>query len=140
MERFQTVNGGKGTIAMHPTGAVDLRPPDFEGSELEAGAQAASLAEGAYGACLYLGERGERCSRKALASGFCARHGGAGRAAIGRVPTAVARERNAEPEQPLEDRRKKALKIVVSLLGLAFLLGPVIADAFRALLAMMGDH
>jgi hypothetical protein len=117
---------------------VDLRPPDFESSEVEAGGPAANMAGGAYGACLYLGERGERCSRKALASGFCARHGGAGRAAIGRFPTAG--ERNAEPEQPLEDRRKKALKIVVSLLGLAFLLGPVIADAFRALLAMMGDH
>jgi hypothetical protein len=45
-----------------------------------------------------------------------------------------------DSEAPLGDRRKKTLKVVISLLGLAFLLGPMIADAFRALLAMMGDH
>lgn len=138
MERFQTVNGGKGTTAMHPTGTVDLRPPDFEGPETAAGGsvRVQALAGGAYGACLFLGDRGERCMRKALASGFCARHGGGGKLAPGR-PSRVA---DGEQEPELEDRRKKALKLVASLLGLAFLLGPVIADAIRALLAMMQDH
>jgi hypothetical protein len=48
MERFQTVNGGKGTIAMHPTGTVDLRPPDYDASEtpLEDANRAESLSGG----------------------------------------------------------------------------------------------
>jgi|SRR5580704_7616441 hypothetical protein len=138
MERFQTVNGGKGTIAMHPTGTVDLRPPDYDASEmpLEAANRAESLSGGSYGTCLYLGDRGERCSRKALPTGFCARHGGVADATRAKISPVVARD----SEAPLEDRRKKALKVVISLLGLAFLLGPMIADAFRALLAMMGDR
>jgi hypothetical protein len=39
-----------------------------------------------------------------------------------------------------EDWRKKSVKVLVAVLGLTFLLGPIIVDAVRALLGMLGDH
>jgi hypothetical protein len=90
MERFQTVNGSQDT--MHPFGASELlRPPPEVAEALErarlggrggpGGVVAARDARAAeavnYGPCLYFGPRGERCERRATATGFCARHSAA---------------------------------------------------------------
>ncbi|HKQ86281.1 MAG TPA: hypothetical protein VJS43_05845 [Candidatus Acidoferrales bacterium] len=50
---------------------VELEVPEDLESASAAGQQRLSLA---HGPCLYLGPRGERCSRSALAGGYCARH------------------------------------------------------------------
>ena len=134
MDRFQTVNGGQGT--MHPIGTVDLRPPDFGGTEGPAEAVPGPLAgaQGSYGTCLYFGPRGERCTRRALASGFCSRHratGTAARAGAAQVSSV------AQAEQDFEVQKKRFVKVVFSLLGFAAVLWPIIADAVRAILALL---
>jgi hypothetical protein len=138
MERFQTVNGDKGTIGTHPTGMVDLTPPGFEDSdaapEAELGPSAAI--PGSHGTCLYLGARGERCRRPALASRFCTRH-----FSVDTTPPGMELQASAaEADQIPEDPRKRALKLLISLLGLIFLLGPIFTDAARAFLAMLRNN
>ena len=63
--------------------AGSLHLPDAGGFEhVEAAAEAAGVAvenpsmhsRDDHGPCLYLGEAGERCSRRALEGGFCSRH------------------------------------------------------------------
>src|ERR1700678_2621518 len=137
MDRFQTVNGGQRT--MHPVGTVDLRPPDFKGSEGPAEAISGALAgaQGSYGACLYFGPRGERCTRRALASGFCSRHrakGTGAHAGAGLVSSV------AQAEQDFEVQKRRFVKVVFSLLGFAAVLWPIIADAIRAILALLRGH
>ena len=136
MDRFQSVNGGHGT--MHPVGTVDLRPTDFEGSEapVEAVPRTLGGTRGSYGTCLYFGPRGERCGRNALPSGFCSRHAAAvapGRAGVSRVSPPAA-------EDEFEIGKKRFVKVVLSLIGFAAVLWPIIADAIRALLALLRNH
>ena len=64
MERRVTVNDGIEQVEL------DV-PPELRAEESTPRRPAASL-----GPCLYLGPRGERCSRPALEGGYCARHGG----------------------------------------------------------------
>ncbi|MGA9936792.1 MAG: hypothetical protein WA369_18100 [Candidatus Acidiferrales bacterium] len=56
----------------------DYSPDAEEGAGEEEGASEGGLAalpgDRDYGPCLYLGPSGQRCSRRALQSGFCALH------------------------------------------------------------------
>ena len=135
MERVQRVNGGQDTL--HPVGTVRLAAPEFGGSEEPAGRtpRVPGRAEASYGTCLYFGPRGERCSREALASGFCAQH-----APKLLSPTAPTRSSPAISKEDFEARQKRFVRVVVAILGFAAVLWPIIADAIRALLAFLKDH
>jgi hypothetical protein len=70
------------------------------------------------GPCLYLGPAGQRCSRRALQGGFCARHQpGSGQVAGLSVP--------------------QISKRAVALFGLLAVLWPVLADLVRELIRLL---
>jgi hypothetical protein len=164
MERFQTVNGSKDT--MHPFGASDLLKPPPEvveaverarvggrsgsGGVVAAGAaRAASAGAEAvnYGPCLYFGPRGERCERRATATGFCARHSAAQAARKAQFWDAEAKpdvveesddEPGAETSQDANAASiKKRSKILIALLGLTGVLWPILNELLRALISFL---
>jgi hypothetical protein len=161
MERFQTVNGGKDT--MHPFGALELLKPPPEVVEAAerartAGRRAASgrASSGAsasargvevvnYGPCLYFGPRGERCERRATATGFCRRHSPSepqqlNRSAFGVVvddDALPAPEANESEDAARAESIKKRSRILFALLGLAGVLWPVLNEMLRALISFL---
>jgi hypothetical protein len=157
MERFQTVNGGKDT--MHPFGASELlRPPPEVAEAVErarlggrggpGGVVAAGAAEAVnYGPCLYFGSRGERCERRATATGFCARHSAAQAARNAQFWDAAAKpdvveesndETRAEtPHDANAESIRKRSRILIALLGLAGVLWPILNEMLRALISFL---
>src|ERR1700733_11119284 len=107
MERGVSVNDGPVSSA---DDALDLpalpAPPTFEDSSQEAD----------LGPCLYFGPAGERCDRRALEGGFCARHRpGASRAGLStQVP-----------------------KRAVAAAGVLAALWPILADLIRELIRLL---
>jgi hypothetical protein len=69
---------------------------------------------GDQGPCLYLGPAGQRCKARALAGGFCARHG-----------------LNASPREAAVAISPRKL---IALLAAAIALWPILADVVRAIL------
>ena len=162
MERFQTVNGGKDT--MHPFGASELlRPPPEVAEAVERarlggrggpGGVVAAAAAGAgeaeavnYGPCLYFGPHGERCEKRATATGFCARHSAAQAARNAQFWDAAAKpdvvdESDDEPrvETPQDanaESIRKRSRILIALLGLAGVLWPILNEMLRALISFL---
>jgi len=101
MERRVTVNDGIERLEL------DV-PPELEAEE---SSPAGPVASG--GPCLYLGPRGERCSRPALEGGYCARHGGS--------PAASSPVRSYT-------------RVLAATLALIMLVWPYISDLVRDLL------
>jgi hypothetical protein len=131
MDRIQTVNGGQDTL--HPRGTPDFRPPSGGPEEAEyqetPAPQAANRAAAApFGACLYLGPRGQRCDKAATVSGFCEKHAAAGR--VGAVSGAGGRA--AEPN-PAKDRTRA----FAAILGLLGVLWPIISEVARAIISFL---
>jgi hypothetical protein len=125
MDRFLTVNVPKDTL--HPRGIVDLKPP-AEGAGVD-GLEDQSFDEGPWampvgaprgdqGPCLYFGSKGQRCGNAALASGFCAKHSGAG---------------NAVTAEPLE-RRLNRKRLLAAIGTLAAVLGPILMELLKAII------
>jgi hypothetical protein len=130
MDRFQTVNGGQDT--MHPTGAFELRPPDYADESLNAplGGAGANSGKGDYGTCLYFGPNGQRCERRALASGFCGRH--ANSAAPRMIEAADAGAAGTR-----EDGPKARVRAAAAVLGLLGVLWPLVAEIIKAILSFL---
>jgi hypothetical protein len=174
MDRFQTVNGAQDT--MHPFGASDLlKPPPelLEAAERArvgargrpgpgvpggvvarrggAAAGRASVAEAAsvnYGPCLYFGPRGQRCDRRATATGFCARHSAAQAARNAKFWDASAQPDVVEDGDDVDARApkdanaesvKRRSRILFALLALAGVLWPVLNEVLRALISFLHD-
>jgi hypothetical protein len=79
------------------------------------------LAKGAdQGPCLYLGPRGQRCSRRATNAGFCAIH----------QPDAVTTSGISKPSK----------KLIASLLAIAAALWPFLADIVREVIRWIHTH
>ncbi len=131
MDRIQTVNGGQDTL--HPRGTPDFRPPsegpeDAEYEEMGAPGSAGGGAAAPFGACLYLGPRGQRCDKPATARGFCGKHGAAGREAA----LSGAGGGAAEPN-PAKDRTRA----FAAILGLLGVLWPIISEVARAIISFL---
>ena len=98
---------------------LNIDPPDFHRSEedpseedwLEENAPPKSKTTG-QGPCLYLGARGERCTRPALAGGYCAKH-------------------HADPE--LRSPGRNYTRVLVASVALILVVWPYLADALRDL-------
>jgi hypothetical protein len=75
------------------------------------------------GPCLYFGPRGQRCSRRALAGGFCAIHkpGGAPSGATGATS-------------------KPSKKFIASLLAIVAVIWPYLADIVREVIRWIHAH
>ena len=99
---------------------VNAIPDSTADGDLEATfpASAPNVAPGAeeHGPCLYFGPRGQRCNRRALANGYCAKHQGG------------ARE---------EFLRTQVPRRVVAFLGLLAVIWPLLADLIREILRFL---
>jgi len=118
MERRVSVNG-KATSdgsAIHPDGPprewVDVEWPETEEAEAGAAAAGREAKPQNQGPCLYLGPAGERCTRPALAGGFCEKHGLGGRVEAFRNPA----------------------RILAALAGIVALLWPYVSDLVREIM------
>lgn len=74
---------------------------------------------GDQGPCLYLGAGGQRCDRRALEGGYCARH----------RPGAIRLPKPAFSS-----------KVLAAIVGIAGILWPVIADLVREVVRWMHSH
>jgi len=81
-------------------------------AEVDRGVEQGS--RGDQGPCLYLGPAGQRCKARALAGGFCARHG-----------------LNASPREAAVAMSPRKL---IAILAAAIALWPILADVVRAIL------
>jgi hypothetical protein len=80
------------------------------------------LAKGAdQGPCLYFGPRGQRCSRRATNAGFCAIHQPNGGVAASGIP-------------------KPSKKFIASLLAIAAVVWPYLADILREVIRWIHAH
>jgi hypothetical protein len=104
-QRDVTVNAASSAYEVE-----DTQPLDFSEDEAPAPPAAHDL-----GPCLYLGPAGQRCNRRAVEDGFCARHQPGG------IPLAGL-------SIPQFSRRALAL------FGLIAVLWPVLADVIRELI------
>jgi len=116
MER--PIEGSVNVNAGTPTGEL---PDDLPGAPPEdffEGPPPALAGAGDLGPCLYLGRAGQRCDRRAVEGGFCARHQpGAGQFQGLSIPQVTRRG--------------------VALIGLLAVLWPVLADIVRELIRLL---
>jgi hypothetical protein len=93
----------------------DFVPEDLDRqNNIEAGIPVS----GDLGPCLYLGPAGQRCSRRALEGGFCARHQPEARRFAGLSVAQISRR-------------------AVAIFGLLAVLWPVLADVIRELIRLL---
>ncbi len=111
---LRTTQGSVSVNAGLPPGEPDGGEGEFSGGF----PQDAPVA-GDWGPCLYLGSAGQRCSRRALEGGFCARHQpGSGGQFQGLSVPQISRR-------------------TVAILGLLAVLWPVLADLVRELIRLL---
>jgi hypothetical protein len=149
MPRFLTVNGFSASPPV-PRGSQDVNfdpdanaAPEFGvepaayrvGQTSDGVASTIRKASGDQGPCLYFGPQGQRCDRRAAASGFCRRH----------LPAQLnqsARFGTASPAQPgIASRESKPYARVIAV-GIAIFaaLWPVIADLLREIFRWISAH
>jgi hypothetical protein len=80
--------------------------------------------KGDQGPCLYLGEAGQRCSRRAVEGGFCLAHQG------------QRDSLNRQVEEPSEQTKRVAgrSRMLAAAIGLVGILGPYVYDLVREIL------
>jgi hypothetical protein len=126
MDRFVTVNASRVSNAPGNELAFNSLGPPSDDREDDFGIEIApfpssSPAGGNQGPCLYLGPRGERCGRPALANGFCARH----------------QTGNQAISKPIAKPSPKLIAAVLAIIGM---LWPLLADAVREVLRWIHTH
>jgi len=104
MERDLSVNGVPETE--DPAGGFDFPP-------------ASHPARTDLGPCLYLGPRGQRCSRRATKAGFCAIH---------------------QPGAAIGGIAKPSKKLLASLLAIVAVIWPYLADIVREVIRWIHAH
>lgn len=120
MERVVRVNALRGSgDEAEKRGELESAEDQRSGSEweplnaaIDRGVEQGS--RGDQGPCLYLGPAGQRCKARALAGGFCARHG-----------------LNASPREATVAMSPRKL---IAILAAAIALWPILADVVRAIL------
>ena len=131
MERFLTVNGfSSSAAASRDEEGLNFDAESDSGPEFGVEPTAREIADargGDQGPCLYLGPQGQRCSRRAVANGFCASH----------LP--------ARPDQSsvLTSSIKPQSRIVAIVLFVAAILEslwPAFADLFREFIRWIHAH
>ncbi len=116
MER--PIEGSVNVNAGTPTGDPPDEFPDAPPEDFFAAPPQSLSAAGDLGPCLYLGPAGQRCNRRAVEAGFCARHQpGAGQLQGLSIPQVTRRG--------------------VALIGLLAVLWPVLADIVRELIRLL---
>lgn len=115
MERVVRVNASRGSSGADAALAREIVPREPRRVENPwERVRTLPTAVGDQGPCLYLGPGGQRCDRRAVAGGFCARHG-----------------KNAGPDAPEVTLSPRKL---IAILAAAVALWPILADVIRAIL------
>ena len=116
MER--PIEGSVNVNAGMPPGELPDEFPDAPAEDFFESPPQTLSATGDQGPCLYLGPSGQRCNRRAVEGGFCARHQpGADRLQGLSIPQITRRS--------------------VALIGLLAVLWPVLADIVRELIRLL---
>jgi hypothetical protein len=87
------------------------------------------------GPCLYFGPQGQRCSRPAIANGFCARHMPA---QLGQPATPAAASYTRPGAAPLGSRPRG--RIIAIGIAIFAALWPVVADLLREIIRWIHAH
>ncbi len=139
MERFLTVNDFSGSPPV-PRGNQDLNldqesaaSPEFGIEPTPYGVASAPYGvetnsrgtPGDQGPCLYLGPQGQRCDRRAIANGFCARH----------LPSKLG-----EPGVAPRSFRRPLSRIIAVGFAILAALWPVVADVVREIIRWIHAH
>jgi len=124
MGRVVTVNASRGsTGSAGRFGIGSIAEPDDYGRDwgISTSAPVGIVAKGAdQGPCLYLGPHGQRCSRRATHAGFCAIHQPDGITSAG-IP-------------------RPSKKLIASLLAIAAVVWPYLADIIREVIRWIHGH
>jgi hypothetical protein len=124
MGRVVTVNASRGSVgSAGEFGIGSIAEPDDYGRDfgISTSPPVGMLTKGAdQGPCLYFGPRGQRCSRRATNAGFCAIH----------QPDGVAAAGISKPSK----------KLIASLLAIAAVVWPYLADIVREVIRWIHAH
>jgi hypothetical protein len=124
MGRVVTVNASRGsTGSAGEFGIGSIAEPDDYGRDfgISTSPPVGKLAQGAdQGPCLYLGPGGQRCSRRASNAGFCAIH----------QPDGITATGISRPSK----------KLIASLLAIAAVVWPYLADIVREVIRWIHAH
>ena len=124
MGRVVTVNASRGsTGSASEFGIGSIAEPDDYGRDfgISSSPPVRMVSTGAdQGPCLYLGPRGQRCGRRATHAGFCAAH----------QPDRVAAAGITKPSK----------KLMASLLAIAAVIWPYLADIVREVIRWIHAH
>jgi hypothetical protein len=135
MERVVTVNAKRDSTAPSGEYGIDsggefgigsVAKPDAYGRDfgIATPAPAAIVSKGTdQGPCLYLGPRGQRCSRRALVGGFCPLHQPGGAPSGASIGTS-----------------KPSKKFVASVLAIVAVVWPYLADIVREVIRWIHAH
>jgi hypothetical protein len=82
------------------------------------------------GPCLYFGPQGQRCSRPALANGFCARH----------IPAQLGQPQPVGAALPATARRSRIVALSLAALVILDNLWPIISEVFREIIRLIHAH
>jgi len=121
MGRVVTVNASRGSTGS--AGRFGIAEPGDYGRDwgISPSAPVGIVAKGAdQGPCLYLGSHGQRCSRRATHAGFCAIHQPDGITSAG-IP-------------------RPSKKLIASLLAIAAVVWPYLADIVREVIRWIHAH
>lgn len=88
------------------------------------------------GPCLYFGPQGQRCSRPAIANGFCARHTPA---QLGQAPAKIGAASYARPGAAALGSRPLGRIIAIGIAIFAAL-WPIVADLLREIIRWIHAH
>ena len=116
MER--PIEGSVNVNAATPTGELPDEFPDAPPEDIFESPPQAISGAGDLGPCLYLGPSGQRCNRRAVEGGFCARH-----------------QPGADQLQGLSIPQISRRGVAV--IGLLAVLWPVLADIVRELIRLL---
>jgi hypothetical protein len=123
MGRVVTVNASRGsTGSAGEFGIGSIAEPEHYGGDFAIStAPVGILAKGTdQGPCLYLGPRGQRCSRRATTAGFCAMH----------QPHGITASGISRPSK----------KLMASVLAIAAVVWPYLADIVREVIRWIHAH
>ncbi len=113
MERRVTVNDGIERVELEIPEELEALEPDDEARSSDEQRRAE-----VFGSCLHLGQQGQRCSRPALAGGYCARH-------------------HSDPELRMPGRNYT--RVLVATVALAVIVWPYIAEVVRDLIRWLAS-
>jgi len=137
MARFLTVNDFSGSVPLRDAKEplhFDPHPaagPEFGVESTPYGVSAtAPNNRNDQGPCLYLGPQGQRCSRPALANGFCGRH----------VPAQLGQPGESNLAARTPGQKSRIAAAVFFAIAIFEYLWPIVSEVYREIIRLIHSH